>query len=136
MGTIKSTKNQINQYLVTSDKQNNKSHKKQFSILFYLIIVELGISSSSVPSLCMENRAGNHAPPRYPVCCHQSCLDPRVETHCHSLSPQSFSTFLKVFLSYVSLLVPMSGQLVGGSCCPSIRNLTNSLMSAKDKMTV
>lgn len=43
------------------------------------------LSSSSVPSLGMENRAGNHAPPRYPVCCCQSCLSPRVEIHCHSL---------------------------------------------------
>ena len=33
----------------------------------------------------MENRAGNHAPPRYAVCCRQSCLNPRVETHCHLL---------------------------------------------------
>ena len=39
----------------------------------------------SVPSLRMENRAGNHASPRYPVCCRQSCLNPRVKTHCHSL---------------------------------------------------
>ena len=43
----------------------------------------------------------------------QSCHNSRVETHCHS-----FSTFLQVFLSYVSLPVPMSEQLVGGSCCP------------------
>ena len=42
-------------------------------------------SSSSFPSLRMENSAGNHSPPRYPVCCCQSCLNPRVETQCHSL---------------------------------------------------
>ena len=41
--------------------------------------------SSSVPSLRMENGAANHVPPRYPVCCRQFCLNPRVETHCHSL---------------------------------------------------
>ena len=44
-----------------------------------------------VTSVCLSVRN----PPRYPVCCRQSCLNPRVETNCHSLFLHSLPRFFR-----------------------------------------
>lgn len=67
-----------------------------------LALQNLESSSSSVPFLRIEKRAGNCAPPRCHVCCHQSCLNSSVETHCHSLllhspSPRFFRSSCLAF---------------------------------------
>ena len=70
-----------------SRKKRDKavSFRKRFRKNTRAVSVGSRARLSSVPSLRMENRAGIRAPPRYPVCCRQSWINPRVETHCHSL---------------------------------------------------
>ena len=60
-------------------------------------------SSSSVPSLRMENRAVNHAPPRYPVCRrHHLPQHKRQE-----LNPITIILSFSTVLLYVSLGLPL-----------------------------